>query len=293
MKEDDQRNWRNEVLDLVFDALAGSSILRSILVFKGARVLHRRLDASPRKSFDIDANLELDFAKRLPSRVDQQRLLQAEIDRVVRVYFESQPIVRFELTKVAVIPRPIRDHHLGWNAFKVTIGVVDRKRTSQRGVPNLELDIAAPEALGPDAVAPLKIGIHEASAYTLERLAGEKLRAFLSSLPAYRTKVSKAGEIVRTKDIYDLAFIVAARPVSDGSFWSKVHDEFRLACQSRYVDCEGIATFEENLPQTRALYEADATLPKDIAFESAWSALCSVVGFFEKIGAFPLRFPLP
>lgn len=53
---------------------------------------------------------------------------------------------------------------------------------------------------------------HVVMAYTLQRIAGEKLRAFLSSLPTYRRQVKTPGEVVRVKDIYDLACILRVAP---------------------------------------------------------------------------------
>jgi hypothetical protein len=47
MNKDTQRAWVNEALDEVLEALASRKSIRSILVFKGARVLHRRLESTP------------------------------------------------------------------------------------------------------------------------------------------------------------------------------------------------------------------------------------------------------
>jgi hypothetical protein len=293
MDTDARRAWINESLDTVFEALAASRALRSMLVFKGARVLHRRLGAASRQSFDIDSNLAQSFVDQHRARTDQQHIIETEVIRALQSHLHAQAVVRFEVQKITVKLRPQRDHHLGWNAFVVAIRLIDRTRPGVLGLPTLEIDIAAPENLGPGAIGPLLVGSNETAAYTLERITAEKLRAFLSSLPAYRKKAAKAGDVVRAKDIYDLASITAARPLSDGSFWSNVRSEFRLACESRYIDCDGLSTFEEHLDVTEATYKADATLPKDITFSEAWAALRSVVQLFEHAGLFPLRFAIP
>ena len=130
-------------------------------------------------------------------------------------------------------------------------------------------------------------------AYTLPRIAGEKLRAFLTSLPAYRRKLARPGELARAKDIYDLACIAQERPLSDRTFWNAAGREFRTASASRYVDCAGLGTFEEDLDVTRATYDADATIPKNISFGVAWAILTAIVQLMESLGLIPFAFALP
>jgi hypothetical protein len=71
-----------------------------------------------------------------------------------------------------------------------------------------------------------------------------------------------------------------------------VGQEFRVACQSRYIDCQGLATFQEHWAVTRETYEG-ATIPKDIPFEEADATLVGVVGFLKAQGIVPFTFPLP
>jgi hypothetical protein len=144
-----------------------------------------------------------------------------------------------------------------------------------------------------ESFAPLRVGKHEVTAYTLQRLAGEKLRAFLTSLPAYRRKLGRPGESVRAKDIYDLACIAQKRPLTNQAFWSAAGREFRTASASRDVDCAGLTTFEEDLDVTRATYEADTTIPKDISFEAAWAVLRAIVQLMEGLGVIPFTCTLP
>ena len=63
---------------------------------------------------------------------------------------------------------------------------------------------------------------------------GEKLRAYLSSLPAYRKKLDRPGEAIRAKDLYDITRILQREqlPGSTG-FWKAALAEFRVCCESR------------------------------------------------------------
>jgi hypothetical protein len=161
--------------------------------------------------------------------------------------------VRFELVHVKVELNPKQGHPRGWTAFLVSISVRDLTKVGVRGLPSLTVDVAAPEVLETDSVAPLRVGTHEVSAYTLQRLAGETLR----------------------------------------TFWGAAGRGFRTASASRYVDCAGRLTFEEDLGVTRATYEADATIPKDISFETAWAVLRAIVQMMERLGVVPFDSPLP
>jgi hypothetical protein len=180
---------------------------------------------------------------------------------------------------------------MGWDAFKVRINVTNLGR-SIRGVPALEIDVAAPEALLDTSVSTIDVGGHQVFAYTLERIAGEKLRAFLSSLPAYRRKVSKPGSTVRAKDLYDIARIHRHHDIANVGFWTMVGKEFRSACRSRYIDCDGLSTFQEEWDVTRSTYAKEAVL-KDLPFEEVEAVLTAVVRFLEANRFIPCSFPLP
>jgi hypothetical protein len=92
-------------------------------------------------------------------------------------------------------PQPVVSHvtrattHCGLNLsicqIEVQVGV--RATTGQLagvlGLFVLEIDISAPEQLSAHAVSYLPIGDHTVRAYTLERIAGEKLRAFSARCP--------------------------------------------------------------------------------------------------------------
>ncbi|MBS0212000.1 MAG: nucleotidyl transferase AbiEii/AbiGii toxin family protein [Proteobacteria bacterium] len=292
MNPQQQRDWKQHALDTVFHALAESRELSKYLVYKGARILALRLGGAHRASYDLDANLLEAFSRDFPAREDQVTRLTSLITEAITSYVESQDPVRFALGEVKVEHRPRDSHPLGWNAFDVAIRLHDRANEGVRGLPTITFDIAAPEPLGVTAVAPLTVGDQEVYAYTLERLAGEKMRAFLSTLPRYRAKVAKPGESIRTKDIYDVAKILRTHPIGDLEFWSSAGVEFQMACAARRIDCEGIQTFEETLDVTRTIYEKDPTIPTDLAFEDAWEGIRIIVACWDAAGMAAFEHPL-
>jgi hypothetical protein len=196
--------------------------------------------------------------------------------------------------RVSVDLNPKREHPLGWTGYIVKLSIIDRTHPGVIGLPALEIDIASPEDLGTTAIAPLGNSDTWVMAYTLERIAGEKLRAFLTSLPAYSRKVRRSERAVRTKDLYDLAGIVLEKPLSDTDFWDAVGEEFRRACASRLVDCAGLASFEEGLEITRASYETDASIRNTaVSFEDVWNAIRAIVQHLEQRRIVPFSHPLP
>jgi len=290
VKQAEAEAWKSYVLDEIFEALAQSKKVEEALVFKGARVLNLRLEGG-RQSLDIDSNLRDSFVKLFPSRNQQKEFLEEEMTRSIRRHFERQNPVRFELVRLTVTGYPPKSHPMGWDSFIVRINVNDLTR-NVRGFPALEIDIAAPEDLLDSSVSTIEVGGHEVHAYTLERIGGEKLRAFLSSLPAYRAKVKRPGEAVRAKDLYDIARIFKARNLEDNAFWHTVGTEFHIACQSRYIDCAGLTTFQEQWDVTRKTY-SEAPIPKDISFEEIEISLAAIVDYFEHVGVIPFSFQLP
>jgi predicted nucleotidyltransferase component of viral defense system len=286
-------NWKNNVLDIIFEALAESEVLLDCIVFKGARILNKRLESYSRQSLDIDANILKEFLDKYENYAQLQEILEIEISESIVNYLEKQETVIYELDKLRVIKKPNKDHKLGWNAFEVSISIKDLSQRSVRGLPKLKIDIAAPEELGENSISALNIGASTVTAYTLERISGEKLRAFLSSLPTYRSKVKKPGKAIRAKDIYDIARILERYPISNGPFWDIASKEFVCACRSRFLDCIGVQTFEEELKITEDTYNSDLTIPNDIKFEEAWQSLLSIVNYFTEEKVFPFYFPLP
>lgn len=292
MNRTQQDAWKREALDMCFQALASCNELSQRIVYKGARILALRLGGQQRASYDLDANILLSFAVRTPDRNEQSAILHKLFSAAISNFTAAQDPVRFELDGLKITYNP-PDHPRGWNAFDVKVTLKDFNNEGVRGLPSISFDVAAPEALGDIAVAPLEVDGHTVFAYTLERIAGEKLRAFLSSLPAYRTKVQKPGEVVRVKDIYDVSKILAAHPLEDTAFWNAAGAEFKLACASRFIDCSNMATFSEALAVTKATYESDPTLPNDIDFDTAWMNLQAIVAYWESCRILPVANPLP
>jgi hypothetical protein len=286
-----QDRWKDQLLAEILRAISSHPPLRRELVFKGARILALHL-GSPRQSLDVDANLRLEFQRSMPDRGQQAAWFEAQLTTALRNHFESQEPVRYELGSVKIEKRPADERHpRGWDGFRAKIQVTDQKFRGIRSLPTLELDLAAPEELGPDAVCELPLDGVSVQAYALHRIAGEKLRAFLSSLPAYRSKMRSPLREVRAKDLHDLALILDARPVEDRDFWLRAAHEFRLACASRLVDCQGPESFHEAWDSTRKVYETEATLAA-VPWSAAEQALGAILGFFSRSSVFPLSFPL-
>jgi hypothetical protein len=180
---------------------------------------------------------------------------------------------------------------MGWDAFTVRLNVNDLTRQI-RGLPPLEIDVAAPEEMLDSSVTEIRVGGYRVHACSLQRIAGEKLRALLSSPPAYRAKLKKPGDAVRVKDLYDVARIRRARDLADTEFWFTAGQEFQVACRSRYIDCAGLGTFQEQWEVTRQSYSA-AAIPRDVPFDEAAATLEAAVAFFAECGILPFEFPLP
>jgi hypothetical protein len=296
MNKTDSDRWKAMLLDEILKGLATSPELREALVFKGARVLNALLNTQ-RQSLDIDSNLTFDFARRIDDRDRQRMFLAEQLGKALRFYFSRQDPQRFAISSLEVQLKPPTPHPWGWNAFLVRVRIEDRQKMGVLGLPALEIDIAAPEQLSPTSAEPLVIGTQTVNAYSLERIAGEKHRAFLTSLPAYRHKLNPGSDRVpRVKDLYDLVRIFRHRGAGAQAFWKSAAQEFRLACESRFVDCEGLPTFHEGWEMTRSNYAKavrDGVLPNDVGFSEVETVLEQTVGLFEKHGVIPCSFPLP
>lgn len=289
MNRESREHWINEILNEVFLAVIAWEPLRNALIFKGARILNLHLGDN-RQSLDIDSNIAPELAASTPDLGAQASFLEEQIPPALRRHFERQNPVKFKLGRVDVVRKPPKGHLRGWNAFLLRIEVQDNSLAGVRGLPMLEIDVAAPETLGPAAVETLNVQGIPARVYALHRIAGEKLRAYLTSLPAYRRKMQGGEREFRVKDLHDIARILRARPDSDAKFWTEAGYEFKLACQSRLVDCRGLESFAENWSQARERYETDKSLV-NVSFDEAERALKIVVGLIEKQGIFPLEFP--
>lgn len=295
MNKVEHDRWQAEVLKYMLEAFAAHGPLRCSLIFKGARILNLRLDSIDRESFDLDSNIDFHCAVSHPQDEDRRAFFNRETDLALRKYFSHQDPVLFRVQSVITKMKPQNGNHpFGWTGFTLTIHLSDDKRKGVRGLPPVKLEIAAYEKVGELAISDLCLsnGL-VVQAQTLERIAREKMRAFLTSLPAYFAKIGCHQVGMRVKDLYDLARIRRRFEIADNAFWRTAGREFQRACESRFVDCAGIETFAENLDKTRYEYENASTLPKDIPFDEAWTTVQAAVDLFTGLGILPFAFALP
>ena len=99
--------------------------------------------------------------------------------------------------------------------------------------------------------------------------------------------------VAALRTYFESSDIVRHRPVTDSGFWSKAASEFRLACQSRSVDCKGLDTFAQGMKLTRELYLQDATVPADISFDECWESLSHIMSFFGDLDILPIETGVP
>ena len=230
----EEHRWKATILDEIFRALASSSGLSRMLVYQGARVLRLRLQEDLRASFDIDACLS-SFAATAGDIVDASRLegIKELVHQAISDYFEAQTPVRYELLQSTIANRrKIGPHPRGWDVYWLDLKVRDLadEATLSASAGQLRLDIAAPEVLSDKSISPLAFDGYTINAITLERIAGEKLRAFLSCLPTYRRKISEKTQIARrAKDLYDLVRITRKYPMSESAFWTAAASETETA----------------------------------------------------------------
>ena len=283
--------WIDEVLKEVLAAVIRSQPLREALVLKGAWILNFHLK-DHRHSADIDATSEPQWVSTIGDLKEQMAFFEEHLVLALRRYFEAQSPVRFVLDRIRIVPNRRRGHPMGWDMIRAEMTIRDNALSGVLGLPPVEIEIAAPERYGPDAVETHQFFGAPARMYSLHRIAGEKPRAYLTSLPEYRRKMGGGDREFRVKDLHDLARIVRAKPTTDHDFWRKAANEFRLACESRYVDCDGPTTFKQGWDLARSRYEADINLDA-VTFSEAERALDSVLQAFANPGVFPLAFPLP
>ena len=291
MNQSQRDQWVKDVLREVLTAMMHDPALREALVFKGAWILNLHLGES-RHSMDIDAAAEPAWVQAMGSREQQEAFLKEHLPRAVSRHFERQDPVRFTLEDAKVQRKPRKDHPRGWDMLGIKLAVRDHKLAGDRSLPAVEIEVAAAESYGTDAVEECNFLGVPARVYSLHRIAGEKLRAYLTSLPEYRAKMHGGERAFRVKDLHDLARIVKHRPLEMTDFWAKATREFKMACQSRYVDCAGPDTFKQDWEQARQRYEQDQHLSA-ISFAEAEAALDQILAALSGMGVFPLAFPAP
>lgn len=291
MNSHQRERWVKEVLREVMAALMHDEALRQALVFKGAWILNLHLGES-RHSMDIDATAEPGWVQEIGSLDNQEAFLREHLPRAVQRHFNRQNPVRFTLEATRFERNPVSLHPRGWDMLQVKLVIRDHTLTNVRSLPPAELEVAAAESYGPDAVEWQEFLGAPARVYALHRIAGEKLRAYLTSLPEYRAKMRGGSREFRVKDLHDLARIMRQRPLAEGVFWEKALREFKLACESRFVDCAGAETFLQDWAQARLRYEQDRHLSA-ISWEEADSALRQILASISPKARFPWSFEIP
>jgi len=290
MNPGQRERWVTEVLREVMTALMHDEALRTALVFKGAWILNLHLGES-RHSMDIDAVAEPCWVEEMGSLDREEEFLREHLPMAVRRHFERQNPVRFTLKDAKFERCPANQHPRGWDMLRVKLAISDNQLANPRSLPPAEIEVSAAECYGADAVEWRDFLGVPARVYALHRIAGEKLRAYLTSLPEYRAKMGGGTREVRVKDLHDIARILRYCPMEDVDFWGKAMREFQLACESRFVDCAGPETFKQDWAQVRVRYEQDQHLAT-VPFPEAEAALDKVLAAFSQMGAFPLAFPV-
>ncbi|MGA2533255.1 MAG: nucleotidyl transferase AbiEii/AbiGii toxin family protein [Candidatus Aminicenantales bacterium] len=291
MNRSQQEDWKFEVISQILLALAKNEGLKDALIFKGALILNEYLPTK-RKSLDIDSNLTDEFLSRFPTQKTRESYLKEQFERAISRHFEAQNPVRYELLSLKISPNPKAAHPRGWDGFLITVSLRDHGNEGVRGLPKLTIDLAAPESLSEQSVAEIDYNGVTIRAYSLERVTGEKARAYLSTLRTYCAKMKRPRDAVRVKDLYDLTQIHRKKPMSGTAFWNTAGSEFRLACKSRFVDCSAAASFMEGWEETKAAYEKSAVIPGDISFEDVTRSIMAISSYWQQTGIIPFAFPL-
>ena len=208
---ENQKKWIDGVLPVVFEAIVAAPKLREALIFKGARILNVHLGTN-RQSLDIDSNIAPSLQSAFPDIESQAAFLKQHLPLALRRHFEQQNPVRFSLVDVQVSKKPATGHPRGWTMLEVRVRLQDNRHPKDRSLPAVVMEVAAPELLGPTAVQTITLFGFPAQVYSLERIAGEKLRAYLTSLPAYRKKMGGGLRKFRVKDLHDIARISTSPP---------------------------------------------------------------------------------
>lgn len=294
MNRDQQAAWLNENATEILKAISLSDTLRELLIFKGARILNLRLNGEGRQSLDLDANLAMgvsinSFSTKETTPFNVGDTFRKELEH----YFDNQPIRRYRLESVEASLKLPEKHPLGWDGYRVKIKIIHAGDSHVRGLPNFKLDIAAKEELLPTSVGCLHIkSAGDIQAYTLERITGEKLRAYLSSLPAYCVKMGchhSKPLTPRVKDLYDIALISRFRKLNDNDFWMVVAAEFACASASRFVDCLGIDSFNLDQSNIQQLYEQETIVPQKIPYSEIRDVLTKLLEKFTTWGITPFE----
>lgn len=280
MGPEQQAAWQDEALDFVLQAIAQSPTLTELMVFRGARILYRHLGAPRRQSLDLDAVLRLQ-----PTR----ETLGDAITEALTGAVEAEDPVRYDVTRVRVVPAPAVPHRRGWDGYRVDITLHDRRRPGVLGIPRLTVDLGAPERLGEHSVELLSIGSGTVQACTLENMTALKIRAFLQSSPDHRTRLGDGTRALRVKDLADLGRIWDVRHDAHDDFWRIVGTELRMACTDRLVICQGWQTFAVLEDEAAQQFARDPIVAATGDFAMTWQKVRRVIDRLEALGVFPIE----
>ncbi len=288
-----ENQWRDSILNIVLKAFAFNPDLNKALVFKGARILNQHLGRG-RFSLDIDSSFSTEFIQEHKSREQWREFIEGNTPKALKTHFNSQEIIRYEYEGLEIIHRPKKNpHSRGWDGLILKIKIKD---SSYGETPVLEIDITAPEKYDHNSIKRLVLEGREVNAYSLERCVGEKFRAYLSSTDAYRKKIKEPKMVpLRVKDLYDISLTKRIKILSQNHhFWKIAGEQFNLACETRYVDCNGLKTFTDTWDIAKNAYESEATLHTGelISWNEARQSIEDLICFFETQGLFPIDVPL-
>ncbi len=281
-----QAAWQDEALDFVLVAVGKSEALRESLVFRGARILYYHLDGPRRASLDLDAVLSV------PATEIDRVALEDEFLLALHNAAESMEPVIYSPERVRITPSPRLGNVRGWDGFAVAITLRDLRRAGALGIPNLMMDLAAPEQFGEGAVESRQVGDGRVLVCTNHALIAGKLRAFLEYTTPHRAKLDLPPRPLRIKDLVDLARIWDVYRDEPDAFWRRVSDHFAVACGCRLVDCAGWSTFTPLTEEVHEAYRAEPiAVMSGYAFAEAWQRLELLVNRVAGLGPFPIESP--
>lgn len=273
--------WTQGAIDLVLQSIAASPSLRSWIVLKGAQALRLHLSGG-RRSKDVDGYLTREFEQQAGTLEERRERIREELRSML---LQSLALLqRTDLSVSRVEVREFRDERTGEVFPEFVLVVYLRQENRVRPPLPLELSPSEPSSQLPQTFA---LGSASILVQPLERVCGEKLRAFLSSLPSHRRRMGERPHAARVRDLYDLAQVARLRPTVQSPFWEAVSQEFVLACRSRKVECAGMESFAEGWENTRRAYEREPAY-RDIGFDEVHQVLLSLVSVFAAIGVLPI-----
>lgn len=293
MDELQRLRWLDELLDEVLASVAAAPTLADTLVFRGGRILRRHLGERGRLSTDLDATLRETIGVGETDRRFLGESIRGSLEHALGRQFAARRDGRFALDGIDLTFLPRKGHPFGWDMFVFRVRVNDARHRGVTGLPRLTLEVAAPEDLGEGSLERHVLSTGAILIYSLERIVAEKLRAFLQSTARHRSMIGSTPRAMRVRDLYDLGEVLRERPGTLKGFWDVVAREFRRACLSRSVSCEGWETFEKERETAASTWERDSTLSGLRDFGDVWSDVYLIVEMLERRGAAKIAMAMP